>query len=94
METFLECPEFVLKDMNQKGGIMYQKRFIDEKREHVKRVIIAMAEKTKVKPGPEKELDIAAIGVQYGDFRKSLSGRMVRVPKTATCTTQSELNNL
>lgn len=26
---------------------MYKKRFIDEKREHLKRVIIAMAEKTK-----------------------------------------------
>ncbi len=56
VETFLESPEFVLKDVNQKSGIMYQKRFIDEKREHVKRIIIAMAEKTKVKA--DGELDI------------------------------------
>lgn len=71
---------------------MYQKRFIDEKREHVKRLIIAMAEKTKVKA--DKELDIAAIGIQYGDFRKGLSGRMVRVPKVAASAAQSELNIL
>ena len=40
---------------------MFQKRFIDEKREHVKRIIIAMAEKTKV--NADGELDIKAIGI-------------------------------
>lgn len=61
---------------------MYQKRFVDEKREHVKRIIIAMAEKAKTKA--DNELDIAALGLSYGDYRTWLNGKMVRVPKVAT----------
>jgi hypothetical protein len=35
-----------LKDLNLKKGELFKKRLVDEKREHMKRVIISMAEKT------------------------------------------------
>jgi len=39
---------------------MFRKRFIDEKREHLKRLIIAMTERTK---------PIAELGLAYRTFR-------------------------
>ena len=46
VECFLENPQFVLEDLNQKKGELFKKRLVDEKREHLKRTIISMVEKT------------------------------------------------
>ena len=42
----MENPQFVLEDLNQKKGELFKKRLVDEKREHLKRTIISMVEKT------------------------------------------------
>lgn len=46
VECFLESPDFVMKDLNAKKGELFKKRLVDEKREHLKRTIIVMTEKT------------------------------------------------
>lgn len=46
VECFLENPDFIMKDLNQKKGELFKKRLVDEKREHLKRTIIAMTENT------------------------------------------------
>lgn len=72
VECFLENPEFVLKDLNSKKGALFKKRLVDEKREHLKRLIIAMTEKTK---------SIEQLGQAYFEFRKQMHGKSLHVPE-------------
>jgi hypothetical protein len=57
----LENPQFVLQDLNQKRGELFKKRLVDEKREHLKRTIISMVEKTLS--------GVESLGHQYAKFR-------------------------
>ena len=45
-ETFLSEPNFVLDDLHQKEGTLFHQRIVDSKRDEIKRMIIALAEKT------------------------------------------------
>lgn len=63
---------FVMADINQKKGELFKKRLVDEKREHLKRTIIAMTEKT---------YPTETLGINYGQFRKSLDGKQLHVPR-------------
>ena len=76
VECFLERPDFVMQDLNQKKGELFKKRCVDEKREHLKRVIIAMV---------EKRVDTTEnFGKRYGEFRKDESGKMFHVARSST----------
>lgn len=70
VECFLENPEFILTDLNAKKGALFKKRLVDEKREHLKRTIIAMSEKTK---------SIEDLGKGYSEFRKKMHGKLLHV---------------
>ena len=74
VECFLENPEFVLTDLNAKKGALFKKRLVDEKREHLKRTIIAMTEKTKA---------VEDLGKGYYEFRKKMHGQWLHVPTEA-----------
>ena len=47
VEGFLTRPDFILQDLNAKKGYLFNKRIVDEKREILKRVVIAMSDQTQ-----------------------------------------------
>lgn len=73
VECFLENPAFVMNDLNQKKGELFRKRIVDEKREHMKRAIIAMTENTCS--------SVQNLGQKYCQFRSKMHGRKLHVPK-------------
>lgn len=65
-ETFLSEPDFVLSDLHQKEGTLFHQRIVDSKRDEIKRMIIALAEKT---------VSIEKMGEIYREQAKHLKGR-------------------
>ena len=73
VEGFLTRPDFILQDLNGKKGYLFNKRIVDEKREILKRVVIAMSEQTKTQE---------QLGKSYQEWRATLEAKTTYVLKT------------
>ncbi len=47
VEGFLTRPSFILSDLDQSNKLLFNNRIVDEKREHLKRILMALTDKTK-----------------------------------------------
>jgi len=80
-ETFLLQPEFVLKDLHQRQGELFHRRVVDSKRDEIKRMVIAIAEKT---------MPIEQMGQKYWDILLKMKGTKTHYLKSPSVAAAEE----
>jgi hypothetical protein len=76
-ESFLEKPEFVMKDLNQRKGVLFDNRMVDSKRDEIMRIIIAIAENDL--PETKDKKPLSKFGESYRRYRQKQIGRKTHI---------------